>query len=290
MRNYLFTFLLLFAVQITFAQGVVYESLSFSSDLLGEEVKYSVYLPHDYDLSERKYPVLFLLHGYSDDETGWVQFGEVKQVADEAIGNKKATPMVIIMPDAKVTWYCNDHKMKTPWEDMFIKELIPFMEENYKIRTKKEFRAISGLSMGGYGALKIAMKHHTMFGSCVALSAAVYTDDQVINFGQKRFDGTFGFLFGEGLEGNNRLTEHWKNENPLHIVDTKELTDLNSVRFYIDCGDDDWLGDGNWELHKKMRTKGIKHEYRVRNGGHQWSYWRTGLADALEYITTRFHR
>jgi enterochelin esterase-like enzyme len=152
-----------------FAQtGKVLESLVFESEKVSYPVEYSVYLPPDYETSQRSYPVLYLLHGYSDDETGWIQFGEANSIADRGIANGDFPPCIIVMPDGKVTWYINSYDGKDPWEDMFIEEFIPFIEEKYRIRQKKEFRAIAGLSMGGNGALLLSMRNPELFSSCVA--------------------------------------------------------------------------------------------------------------------------
>lgn len=288
-RLIVFLLVTLFVPRI-WAQGVVYESLTFSSSLLGEDVKYSVYLPADYDLSERKYPVLYLLHGYTDDETGWVQFGEVKAIADKAMLTRMSTEMVIIMPDAKVSFYSNDFEMKYPWEDMFVKEFIPFVEDTYKVRQKKEFRALAGLSMGGFGALKLAMKHHEMFSATVAMSAAVLTDEQLIGLPDDRYENVYGVLYGTGLQGKNRITESWKSNSVFHLLNTIEVEKLRTVRYLIDCGDDDFLLEGNMNLHSEMRKKGVKHEFRVRDGAHEWEYWRTSLPVALKFISKSFHR
>ena len=280
------TFALFFILSAYAQQGKVIESIQFKSNLLNYPVKYSIYLPPDYENSERSYPVLYLLHGYSDDETGWIQFGEANYIADKGIANGDFTPCIIVMPDGKVTWYSNSYDGKDPWEDMFIKEFIPFIEKEYRIRTKKEFRAIAGLSMGGYGALTLAMRHPDLFSSCVAMSSGTFTDEEVLN--GDMYDRYFGHIYGP--KPKNAVSESWKAYNPLHLLDSVDPEKLKSVRFYIDCGDDDFLYKGNSALHVKMRDMGIPHEYRVRNGSHQWSYWRTGLHDGLIFISEKFHR
>ena len=110
-------------------------------------------MPTDYEGSQRRYPVLYLLHGFSDDETGWTQFGEVQKITNETIAKGDATQMIIAMPDAGVSWYINDAAGKVQFEDFFVKEFIPFIDSIYKTRNKKEYRAVAGLSMGGYGSL-----------------------------------------------------------------------------------------------------------------------------------------
>jgi len=143
--------------------GLIKESLSVESDILGKKVEYSIYLPPDYNISNRSYPVLYLLHGFSDDETGWTQFGEVKQIMDREVLDTEVTPMIIVMPDGGVSWYINNHKNSVRYEDFFTREFIPFIEKTYRIRAEKQFRAISGLSMGGYGALILTLKHPDFF-------------------------------------------------------------------------------------------------------------------------------
>lgn len=266
--------------------GKVLESLKFESNKVSYPVEYSIYLPPDYETSERSYPVLYLLHGYSDDETGWIQFGEANLIADRGIANGDFPPCIIVMPDGKVTWYCNSIDGKDPWEDMFTGEFIPFIEKQYRIRPQKEFRAIAGLSMGGNGALLLSMRHPDLFSSCVAMSAGTFTDEEILE--GEMYNRYFGNIHGPKPAGD--VSDHWKEYNPLYLLDSVDKEKLKSIRFYIDCGDDDFLYKGNSALHVKMRDLGIPHEYRVREGSHTWSYWRTGLFDGLKYIAEKFHR
>ncbi len=290
MNRILITLFILFTAAATFAQrGKVIESLEFKSKD-GVSMKYSVYLPIDYETSQRSYPVVYLLHGYSDDETGWTQFGEAQLIADKGIENGSFPPCIIIMPDGKVTWYCNSYDGKDLWEDNFINEFIPAMEKQYRIRPKKEFRAIAGLSMGGYGALKLSMRHTEMFSTCLALSSGTMPDEDVANMSEGQYQMYFGNLFGGNLKGQARISEAWKINSPLHLIKNVPLEKLKTVRFLIDCGDDDFLFNGNSLLHIEMRKLDIPHEYRVRDGGHEWSYWRSGLFTGLEYIGNSFHR
>lgn len=266
--------------------GKVLESLTFESKKVSYPVEYSIYLPPDYDTSERSYPVLYLLHGYSDDETGWIQFGEANLIADRGIANGDFPPCIIVMPDGKVTWYSNSFDGKDPWEDMFIGEFIPFIEKQYRVRPQKEFRAIAGLSMGGNGALLLSMRHPDLFSSCVAMSAGTFTDEEILE--GEMYNRYFGNIHGPKPAGD--VSDHWKEYSPLYLLDSVDKEKLKSIRFYIDCGDDDFLYRGNSALHVKMRDLGIPHEYRVREGSHTWSYWRTGLFDGLKFISEKFHR
>lgn len=285
-------FMLLFLSFQVFAfaqQGNVLESLTMKSNLLKGEVKYSIYLPPGYNSSERSYPVLYLLHGYSGNETVYIQFGEINRIVDNVINKGESAPLIIIMPDAKVTWYCNDYLGINPYEDMFIKEFIPFMEKQYRIRSKKEFRAVAGISMGGYGALMYAMKYNELFASCVAFSSGTLTDMEVINMPDTMYTIMEG-VYGKNLKGDARLSDSWKEHSPLHLAKTISPDKLRSVRFYIDCGDEDLLYRGNAALHNLFRELNIPHEYRVRDGGHNWAYWRAGLPAGLSFINKTFVR
>lgn len=287
MKNLFTVVLSIISVFSGFSQtGKVLESLKFESKKVAYPVEYSIYLPPDYESSNRSYPVLYLLHGYSDDETGWIQFGEANMIADKGIYNGDYPPCIIVMPDGKVSWYVNSFDGKDMWEDMFIQEFIPFIEKQYRIRSQKEFRAIAGLSMGGYGALSLSMRNPDLFSSCVAMSSGTFTDEEVI--GDKTYDRYFGNIYGQKTDVS--VSEHWKAYSPLYLLDSVDKEKLKSIRFYIDCGDDDFLYKGNSALHVKMRDLDIPHEYRVRQGGHEWDYWRTGLYDGLKFISEKFHR
>jgi enterochelin esterase-like enzyme len=272
-----------------FQQGRVIESMMFDSRILDWDVKYSIYLPPDYDSSSRRYPVVYLLHGATDDETGWIQFGEVHLAADRAIAAREIPPMIIVMPDAKMTWYINDYQGEDRYEDMLITEFIPYIDKTYRTRTKKRYRGISGLSMGGYGALITAMRHPDLFTACAAFSSGTWTDEEIITMEEKRYERYYSKLYGQNLTGEGRVSEHYKKYSPLHQGKNLPEETLKSVRWYLDCGDDDFLYRGNSALHVLLRERNIPHEYRVRNGGHSWIYWRTGITAGLKFIGEDFN-
>jgi S-formylglutathione hydrolase FrmB len=289
----LYLFLLMFLLATgsnSQPHGQVYEGLNMESKILGQKVAFSVYLPYDYETSRRSYPVVYLLHGYTDDETAWVQFGEVNVAADQAIAAGEMPAMIIVMPDGGVSFYINDYKQEVRWEDMFVREFIPYIESQYRIRQKKEFRGIAGLSMGGYGATVLAMRNPQLFAACTPFSSAYRTDEELVEMDQKYYESRYAGLYGRNLTGKQRLNEHWYKYSVLHMAKTLPVEQLSSVRWYIDCGDDDFLYKGNSMLHIILRDRGIIHEYRVRDGGHNWFYWRTGIKDALVFIGKSFHR
>ena len=274
----------------SFSQGQVQEGLKVESKILGKEVRYTIYLPPDYQTSSRRYPVVYLLHGYTDNDAGWLQFGEINQTADRAIAEQQIPPMIIVMPDGGVSWYINDYQGKVRYEDFFFQEFIPYIDANYRTRPEKEFRGIAGLSMGGWGTLIYALRHPEMFAAAAAFSAAVWTDEEVIATEDKVYEQIFGSLFGPGLKGKDRLTAHFRSYNQLDLVKTLPVEKIKTVRFYLDCGDDDFLYKGNAALHVAMRDRKIPHECRMRDGGHTWSYWRTGILEGLKFIGESFHR
>ncbi len=268
--------------------GKVIENAVVKSGILKKDVRYSVYLPADYTGSARSYPVVYLLHGYTDDNTTWVQSGEVNRYADKAIGEGTIPPMIIVMPNADSTWYVNSYDGQVRYEDFFLQEFIPSIEKTYRIRSKKQYRGIAGLSMGGYGSLLYSFHHPDQFTAAAALSAAVFDDTTVASFGDDWYRQALGPAWGRGLKGQGRLTESWYRNSVLRLVETMPVSELKKVRYYIDCGDHDKLTKGNSLLHLALFNKDIPHEYRVRNGEHSWSYWRTGITDALRFIGQDF--
>lgn len=268
--------------------GKVIESNIIQSENLKRAVEYSVYLPADYFVSERTYPVLYLLHGHGDDNTAWVQYAEINRLMDDAIENGIIPPMVIIMPDGKRSFFMNSFDGKEKYEDFFIKELMPSAETKFRIKKGRSYRAIAGLSMGGYGALLLSMKHPDLFGGCAALSAAVWDDQSMEEMEQGLYDALLGAPIGKGLEGKQRLTKHWYDNSPIKLIETLPVENLKRISYWIDCGDDDFLSNGNSFLHMAMTKRGIPHEYRVRDGSHNWIYWKTGIIEAIKFLGKKF--
>jgi enterochelin esterase-like enzyme len=265
--------------------GKVSDDLVMPSKILKMDRKYAVYLPPDYATSDRRYPVLYLLHGGGDDHTGWVQFGEVQQIADKAIREGKATPMVIVMPDAGTTrrGYFNDVKGDWRYEDYFFEEFMPFIEKTYKIKKEKRYRAISGLSMGGEGTFVYALHHPELFSSACPMSAAT---------GPASLEGTKDYFKRREIPYDNdaQVEAYYKKYSVLELLNNVPEDQKKAVRWYIDCGDDDFLFEGNSLAHIAMRKKEIPHEFRIKDGGHTWTYWRMVLPDVLSFISDAFHQ
>jgi len=285
--------LILFIFSFTvglFAQGIVKEKQVIKSTILNKEVHYSIYLPSDYNTSERAYPVTYLLHGYGDADDGWIQFGEINRLADEGIATGKMPPMIIVTPDGFTSFYINSADGTMNYEDFFIKELIPHIEKTYKVKAERKYRGIAGLSMGGYGALIYALKYPNLFTAAAPLSAAVWTDNDIINSNDNMYNSLFGTTMGKNLKGKDRLTAVWLANSPMDIIEKKTVAELSTVKYWIDCGDDDFLTVGNAALHIALTNKKVPHEFRMRDGSHNWTYWRTGIIDALSFIGDNFRQ
>ncbi|GGF45152.1 alpha/beta hydrolase [Echinicola rosea] len=273
----------LLASSVSYAQsGKVYDELTLQSTILDGERKYAIYLPPDYETSERSYPVLYLLHGAGDDQTGWVQFGEVLHITDQAINAGKATPMIIVMPDADTgrRGYFNQIDGKWNYEDFFFEEFMPHIEEKYRIKGEKRYRAISGLSMGGGGSMIYTLHHPELFSSSAPLSA--YVGPLSLDEMKRRMDTE--------QYSDQELQSYYENHNALSLIERIPEEDKNAVRWYIDCGDDDFLYEGNSLVHIAMKKHDIPHEFRIRDGGHTWTYWRKSLPLVLQYVTQAFHQ
>ena len=288
MKTFQYFFLLVFLLPpflVNAQHGKVYDNLSLKSEILKSDRKFAIYLPPDYETSTRNYPVLYLLHGSGDDQTGWVQFGEVLRIADKAILEGVATAMVIVMPDADTgrRGYFNDPKGDWNYEDFFFQELMPYVEKNYRIKTDKRYRAISGLSMGGGGTFMYALHHPELFSSACPLSASAgpLTLEETEKWLERRSDNKFT---------KDQINNYFQKHSALQLINAMPADTLKSVRWYIDCGDDDFLYEGNSLIHIAMKKKEIAHEYRVRDGAHNWTYWRDSLPTVLMFVSQAFHQ
>lgn len=286
MKRILLSLILMVFVLTAFAQeSKVFDELTITSKILNMERKYAVYLPAGYETSMRSYPVLYLLHGGGDDQTGWIQFGEVQHIADIAIQEGKATAMIIVMPDANTgkRGYFNDLNNEWRYEDFFFEELMPAVEKKYRIKTEKRYRAIAGLSMGGGGTFFYAMHRPELFSSACPLSASLRNT-------------TFE-EFQKGLETNkvvvkneSSLRPYYDRHNALQQIELNDVEKMKTVKWYFDCGDDDFLYEGNSLVHIALKKKEIPHEFRIRDGGHTWTYWRTSLPEVLGFVSDTFHQ
>ena len=166
------------------------------------------------------------------------------------------------------------------YEDFFFKEFMPEVEKKYRVLGDKGHRAIMGLSMGGGGSVVYCQKHPDMFSSCYAMSAWLdtkYTDEE------KARQGDMLHMLNRSVRQNSAL-------DFVDNADENTVKALKSVKWFIDCGDDDFLFDLSVRLHQLMRDRGVKSELRVRNGVHNWEYWHDALRMALPYASRNFSK
>lgn len=255
------------------------EEFSVKSTILGKDKTCSVYLPAGYDDSDREYPVLYLLHGADGGHTNWLTAGNARLIADEAIAGGMALPMIIVMPDAspedpKRSGWREGYFNRPGWnyEQFFFEEFMPAIEKQYRIRSDKKHRAIAGLSMGGGGTVIYALHHPELFGSACPLSALIWVETP-----SKTVDPDYSRAFFANcpLDFLANMTD-------------SQAADLRTVRWWVDCGDDDFLYEGNIRLFNQMRKHNIPLEFRMRDGGHTWRYWQTALPDVLNFISIGF--
>lgn len=278
-------FICVISVFSGFAQGSQsrLETDKVNSAILGVEKNFTVYLPAGYDGSDRDYPVLYLLHGAGDIHTGWVEKGNAKNIADRVIREGMALPVIIIMPDAsaepgKEPGHNMGYFNRPGWnyEDHFFDELMPYVEGKYRIAKEKKSRAVAGLSMGGGGTMVYALHRPDLFSSACPLSGLL-GDTRRLNTSVQND------VFRKSVEENDPY-EIMKNASD------SELQKFRTVRWYIDCGDDDFLYESNVRMYVLMKEKGVPLEYRMRDGVHNWDYWQGSLPEVLRFISIGFAR
>ena len=281
MKKAFFLFALLLCATLAQAGRIVTDSIQ--SSILGATVKFNVYLPSGFERSQDKLPVVYLLHGLTDTYTAWDQKGRMLEVADELIETGEAAPMVIIMPNAggpDVNNIPNGYFNMPGWayEDFFFQELLPTAESKYRGIGDKAHRAIMGLSMGGGGSVGYCQSHPDMFSSCYAMSPWLTSESGALSpSGEK----TRMYYTSEAVKEHSAL-------DFIDRADDATKQQMRTVKWFVDCGDDDFLLGSAFEFYKKMRLANIKAELRVRNGVHNWEYWHYALRTALPFATRGF--
>jgi len=195
--------------------------------------------------------------------------------------------MIYVMPQGFNTYYVNKYNGSFPYMDMFVKELVPAIDSLFRTIKDPQQRAVMGFSMGGYGALILPAKNPDVFKTGVVLSMSFRTDQQYMNESQDGWNSQWGSIFGgAGSSGTARLTDYFKANSPFYFFKNPGDISLNGQNYFFDCGDDEEsLSVTNDALHNLLRDLNIKHEYRVKNGGHSWDYWHKALPEALRYIS-----
>lgn len=254
------------------------------SKVLNANREYTIYLPKSYDADvNRRYPILYLLHGMSGVNTSWFENEHAKGVADQLIASGEACEMVIVSPNAggsieSGAWNGYFDMPGWKYETFFYTEFLPYIEKTYRIINDKQHRAIAGLSMGGGGATAYGEKHSDMYSSVYAMSALMN-----IPGGPAPTPNA--------TDKVSLLTKSVIENSCIRYVedaDDARVAQLRSVKWFVDCGDDDFLLDRNIEFTQAMRHKQIPCEFRVRDGGHTSEYWHSALYTCLPFATRNF--
>lgn len=279
----IFVLIALLAVSLAaFAQSrIVTEVLH--SKTLGTDQPCNVYLPEGYDAG-RHYPVVYLLHGLSDSYVSWQQLGRMKDVADELIASEELQPVIIVMPNAgdpDIYDYQNGYFNMPDWpfEDWFFREFLPAIEGKFNCGGSKGQRAVMGLSMGGGGSVVYCQRHPGLFSSCYAMSPWLDNKNMEVE-GEHRPASKLVIT-------QKSVCEHSALDF-LARADEATLAQLRTVKWFIDCGDDDFLLHQSLDFYGKMRENNVKAELRVRNGVHNWEYWHAAIRTALPFASRNF--
>ena len=221
-------------------KGTVLNDFTIDSKVLGRQMKYSVYLPEGYD-GQTTLPVLYMLHGYGDDQNSWLDKGNLAALTSAAITNGEVGKMMVVTPDAMQTFYCNGYQDGLAYEDFFFNELVPTIEAMFNVGKDKTMRAVGGLSMGGFGTLYYAVKHRDMFCCAYAMSPACY------------------------IEGLPNLFELYPSAPAKELPDLTIEVGTEDTTVYAMCP---WLAG-------TIQPLGLANfEYIERAGVHDWKFWK----------------
>jgi putative tributyrin esterase len=249
------------------------ETIQFKSEMIGQVLPYDVLLPEGYARSNKRYPVLYLLHGLFGRYDDWVTRTNLAEYA-------KNYHLIIITPEGHDSWYTDSAGVATQkYESYFIRELIPDVDARFRTIKDRRARGVAGLSMGGYGALKYGLKHPDQFTFAASMSGAldpaIRTDDNP-GFAWDILRPSINSVFGP-RSSQTRLG------NDLHQIarglNTSQIASLPYL--YFDCGLEDGFLTTNRELAEILLSKKIRHQYRQLPGGHSWAYWDQQIQEVL---------
>lgn len=265
---------ILFFIQILNGQDKVRVILdSLYSYNVGAYMHFNVILPKDYFKTEARYTVIYLLHGYSGNHFDWINRTSLIKYLDKY-------NYVVITPEAHNSWYTNSIFTKRNYEDYVIKELIPFVEKKYRVIATRHGRVIAGLSMGGYGAIKFALKYPNYFYYAGSFSGA-FRWPSMIEKNKNLLSESLKQAFGE------KKSEHWAKNDVLVLVDSLD-TNVKLPYLYISCGTFDPLEgllDSNKKFIEKIQKKKILFEYHEIPGEHNWIFWDKEINNFLEKLS-----
>jgi S-formylglutathione hydrolase FrmB len=268
---------------------------TYQSALMNRELRYALYLPPSYESSgTRRYPVLYFLHGLNENEMRWSTRGEADLLLDKLIAAKSIGEFIVAIPMSSTTsFYTNARAGNAAWEDAVVKEFIPMIESATRVNATRMTRGISGISMGGYGALKIAMKHPEMFGSVSAHSPALVPDFNSTTVSGRRLDqfkSLFDSIYGIGFAGGGTLDlTYWNANNPLELA--KDTAKFQNMKIYFDTGTEDEYGFyvGHQVLDDLLTKAKYAHTASLYPGPHGWDYAKQHIQNSLQFHWNAFN-
>jgi len=254
------------------------EDQKLASRMMGKEIPYRVVLPVSYSTQQQKrYPVIYLLHGLTGHFTNWTDMAKLGEYAGKY-------EMIIVTPEGGDGWYTDSvSKADEKWESYIVQELMPAIDVKFRTDPRREKRAIVGLSMGGFGALKFGLKYPEKFviaGSFSgALGAAQITEKQFPGAIGKTIDGIFGPVDSITRSSNDIFA----------IIRSLTPEKIKAIPFiYLDCGTEDFLFQNNREFVNLLIEKKVPHEYRQLPGAHNWPYWDRQVQEFLQIANRKF--
>jgi S-formylglutathione hydrolase FrmB len=270
----------------SFAQGRI-DCSAINSHILKRAVHYCVYLPAGYDAAQQHYPVVYFLHGLGDNERtlfnsgGWTLLDDLRK-------QHRMGDFLIVAPEGWRSFYVNSADGRFRYSDFFLQEFMPHIESKYRIRKGRSTRAISGISMGGYGALRLAFAHPELFSAVSAQSAALITEtpkqlDAAGHTGMS-LTGVLDPVFGKPINA-----AHWNANNPF-LLARHNAAALRSHAIYFNCGRQDNYGfeKGAAALHQELLKEDLRHEYHAYPGDHSVTYFLSHFAEVMEFHSKAF--
>ena len=264
-----------------------------NSKVLKYVVHFCVYLPAGYDSAPanpsapRRYPVLYFLHGLGDNEQtlfnsgGWTLLDDLRR-------QHKIGDFLIVAPEGRRSFYINSADGSVLYSDFVLREFIPHIESKYRIHPGRLGRAISGISMGGYGALRFAFSHPEIFSAASAQSAALITESPQELDAAAHSGAPLGRVLAE-VFGNPLDASHWNNNSPF-VLAKKNAAGLRKLAIYFNCGQDDNYGfnKGADALHLQLQRENIAHEYHAYAGDHSLSYFLSHFSEIMQFHSRAF--
>jgi Predicted esterase len=241
------------------------------SDAMGVEINNLVILPDTYDVENAIYPVVYLLHGFGGNENMWYHMrGDLTDLATKY-------KMIFVLPDGGKSWYWDAPKNpKSKYETYITRELLPYVDKNFRTIKDRKARAITGLSMGGHGALFLALKHPDLFGACGSTSGGM----DIRPFSKQ-------WTMEESLGKYEENQELWTAHTVAGNIDVLEKANLAII---IDCGFDDFFFAVNEAFHAELLLRKIPHDYLTRPGSHSVDYWKNSIDYHLLFFKKFFDK